>query len=189
MHAGLCVVPPYIILARCELPATDNSPPEKTVTSWICTSSTAAEMTAKYVLALVLTLQVSMSLCQGPEPSKELVGIYSGHRDNFYKRLAVFAEHLQEVFSPVVNAFHSDPRGQAAKEHADAIREKPEFKAFIKIVQNLAKEAEPLVETLRSRALGAYEHHLREHIGPFLKDSIDNIKVVLDEVLPAQKSA
>lgn len=55
--------------------------------------------------------------------------------------------------------------------------------------RGLVKEAEPLVENIRSKALGLYEHHLRPHIGPILKEGIDNIKVILDEVLPTEKTA
>lgn len=76
-----------------------------------------------------------MSLCDIPAPSKELVDIYSGHKENVYKRGAVAFEHLQELLAPVIEAFHADPRGQAAKEHVSNIREKPEFKAFAKLVQ------------------------------------------------------
>lgn len=38
----LFAVPPYIILSRCELPVTDNSLSENTVTSWTCTSNPTA---------------------------------------------------------------------------------------------------------------------------------------------------
>merc|ERR1711915_115077 len=78
---------------------TDNSLSEKTVTSWICTSSTTADMNGKCILALILTLQVSMSLCDSP-PTADLVQRYNDVRTRFYNRLMHAMNTVQAALLP-----------------------------------------------------------------------------------------
>merc|ERR1712035_31590 len=122
---------------------TDNSPSEKTVTSWICTSSSTAEMNTKYAVALILALQVSLSLCEVPAPSDELVQKYDEMKSTFYKRLLKLAEKVQAEAGPMVQGLSDNDR--------------------VKVATGLGEEAGPLLDKARTAVLGAYEYSLRPY--------------------------
>lgn len=50
----------------------------------------------------------------------------------------------------------------------------------------LATELEPIVDQARMAALGAYGQYLRPYIGESLDQAINNIKPVLDTIMPAE---
>nr|XP_015805618.2 apolipoprotein A-II [Nothobranchius furzeri] len=172
-------VPPYIIPSRCAHWFTDNSLPERTVTSWIRTSSTPAEMNAKLILALALVLQASVSFCEIPAPSQELVQKYESLRDTFYSR-------LRNAYSKLQTTVGENEQGQNAQNFIESLKDKPELQAIVKVASGLGAEARPLVDRARTSLLGLYEAYLRPHVGTGLSDTIDRIKVYLDEVMPAQ---
>merc|ERR1711911_538229 len=105
---------------------TDNSHSEKTVTSWICTSNTAADMNAKYALALILALQVSMSLCEVPQPDQELVAKYDQMKTVFYLRLLNAYSKLQEAVSPYVEKVSGSEQEQAVRDYIEHLITKPD---------------------------------------------------------------
>merc|ERR1712002_1015673 len=113
---------------------TDNSLSEKTVTSWICTSSTTAVMNGKYVLALILTLQVSMSLCDVPAPDQELVDKYEAMKATFYKRLLNAYNNIQARAAPLVEKVGENPHGQAAKDYIEGLQGNPHVQGAVKII-------------------------------------------------------
>merc|ERR1712002_172864 len=165
---------------------TDNSLSEKTVTSWICTSSTTAVMNGKYALALILALQVSMSLCDVPAPEQELVDKYEAMKTVFYKRLLNAYGRIQAAAAPLVEKIGESPQGHATKDYIEDLQTKPEFQAAVKIATGVAHEAGPLVEKARQAGLGLYGHYLRPYIGQYLDDGINHIKVYLDQFMPAE---
>ncbi|XP_074511043.1 apolipoprotein A-II [Sebastes fasciatus] len=140
-------------------------------------------MNAKYVLALILSLQVSMSLCEVPEPSAELVAKYDEMKSVFYKRLLNAFAKVQAAVAPMME----DPaRGAEAKTYVEGVMAKPEFQAMVKVVGGIGEEAVPLVDKARTAVLGLYEQYARAHIGTFLDDRINNIKFALDRILPVE---
>ncbi|XP_037836398.1 apolipoprotein A-II [Kryptolebias marmoratus] len=136
-------------------------------------------MNAKLILALVLVLQVSMSLCEVPTPSKELVDKYEAMKATFYKRLV-------NAYNKLQTAMGEHEHGQHARAFAESLHDKPEMQAVVKVASGLGGEAHHLVDKARSSLLGLYEQYLRPHVGDSLSNAIDHIKVVLDEVMPAE---
>ncbi|XP_040020897.1 apolipoprotein A-II [Gasterosteus aculeatus] len=137
-------------------------------------------MNAKYAVALILALQVSVCLCQLPEPSPELVQKYDSMKSVFYQRLLTAFNKLH------ASAVASADSGPNARDFVEELRAKPEFQALVKVASGLGQEAAPLVDKARTAALGTYEHYVRPHVGQQLSDSIDRIKVYLDMFLPTQ---
>ncbi|KAI4811158.1 hypothetical protein KUCAC02_014076 [Chaenocephalus aceratus] len=170
---------------RCELPVTDNSLSENTVTSWTCTSNPTADMNAKYTLALILALQVSMSLCEIVQPSQELVEKYDGMKTVFYQRLLNAFSKVKAATAPLMENVGNSEHGKSAKEYFDILQTQPQVQAVVKVATGMAQELSPLVDQARSALLGLYEHQLRPQVGHHLSEAIDSIKVYLDEHLPA----
>ncbi|XP_068998434.1 apolipoprotein A-II [Embiotoca jacksoni] len=143
-------------------------------------------MNAKYVLALVLALQVSLSLCQDAQPSQELVDKYNSLKAVFFKRLMNAYSKLQMAAGPYVDQASTSARTVAAREFVEDLTTKEEFKAIVKVASGIGAEAGPMVDRMRSSALGLYEHYLRPHFGDSLSKAIDHAKLFLDQILPAE---
>ncbi|XP_054639164.1 apolipoprotein A-II [Dunckerocampus dactyliophorus] len=137
-------------------------------------------MHAKYAVALILALQVSMSLCDVPQPDQDLVEKYEAYRTTFYKRLLNAYGKLQAAVAPVIEKIGED------QHLMEGMQSSPQVQALAKVARGMAEEISPLVEKARMATLGVYGHYLRPHIGQYLSDSIDQIKVYLDKFLPAQ---
>ncbi|XP_077455812.1 apolipoprotein A-II [Stigmatopora argus] len=136
-------------------------------------------MNAKYVIALLLTLQVSMSLCDVPAPEQELVDKYNDLKTTFYKRLI-------NAFGKIMEKVEEGKQSQATKDFLASVQNKPQLDAIRKVSSGIVQEITPIVDKTREGALGLYGHYLRPHIGQYLSDSIDEIKKFLDIFLPAQ---
>ncbi|KAM6910162.1 apolipoprotein A-II isoform 1-T2 [Xenentodon cancila] len=136
-------------------------------------------MNAKLVLALVLALQVSTSICEIPQPSQELVEKYEGMKSVFYKRLLNAYNKLQA-------ALGETEQGQVTREFMESLQSKPELQAIVKVASGLGSEAAPMVDKARLSLLGLYEYYLRPHVGVTLSNAINQIKPYLDQVMPAE---
>ncbi|XP_037642014.1 apolipoprotein A-II [Sebastes umbrosus] len=140
-------------------------------------------MNAKYALALILSLQVSMSLCELPTPSAELDAKVQGLQAVLFKRFLNGWTKMQAAIAPMVE---DSARGAEAKTYVEDIFAKPEVQAIFKVAGGIGEEAGPLVDKARTTVLGLYEQYARAHIGTFLDDRINNIKFALDRILPAE---
>ncbi|XP_062255721.1 apolipoprotein A-II [Platichthys flesus] len=143
-------------------------------------------MNAKYVLALILALQVSTCLCEVPAPSQELIDKYDAMRTMFIRRLMHAYGKIQEAAAPLAAKISESERGQSAKTYVDDIQAKPAYQAVVKVGHGLVEEAGPLVDKARTSALGVYEEYMRPQVGQYLSDVIDHIKAYLDLVMPAE---
>ncbi|XP_051812628.1 LOW QUALITY PROTEIN: apolipoprotein A-II [Acanthochromis polyacanthus] len=138
------------------------------------------DMNAKIVIALILALQVSTSLCEVPTPSDELVQKYDQAKARFIQRL-VNAYKRQGAIEAQVGA-----DAAVAEEKVEELKKTKEFEAVQKVLQNIGTEVEPYLNSARSAALGGYEKHVRPQVGSYLSDALDVISKFLDGVMPAQ---
>ncbi|KAG7216901.1 hypothetical protein INR49_001555 [Caranx melampygus] len=122
---------------------------------------------------------VSMSLCEIPPPSQELVEKYDSLKSVFLKR-------LMNAFDKVSKSALVENHREAVVAFAGDLQSKPELNAAAGVASALAEEALPLIDKARSSVLGMYEYYLRPYIGNTLNDGIGHIKVVLDKYLPAE---
>ncbi|XP_051921336.1 LOW QUALITY PROTEIN: apolipoprotein A-II [Hippocampus zosterae] len=143
-------------------------------------------MNTKFAIALILALQVSMSLCDVPQPEQELVDKYNSLKGAFYQRLVNAYGKVYAAAAPVISEVGQTAQGQEAKELMESLQDKPQLQAIIKVGSGLVEEFSPLVDKARKSALGVYGHYLRPYIGQYLDNAIKNIRVHLDTFLPAQ---
>merc|ERR1711915_161337 len=143
-------------------------------------------MNAKYALALIISLQVSMCLCQLPTPSADLSQKYDGLKATFYKRLITALNKFQLAATPISDKMADNPQAAAAREYIEALQTKPEFQALVKVVTNMGQEAGPIADNIRSVVLGTYERYFRSYAGTTLDEGINGLKVILDKYLPTE---
>ncbi|XP_072316454.1 apolipoprotein A-II [Eucyclogobius newberryi] len=138
-------------------------------------------MNAKFVFAVFLALQVSLSLCEIPAPDADLVDKYNDMKTTFFSRLA-------NAYKKLTDAANNNENAMAAKETLTNLQSQGplNMEAFNKAMQGVAEEMSPAVDQARSAVLGVYSAYLRPYVGEYLQDSINRIKVVLDQVLPAE---
>ncbi|XP_060906191.1 apolipoprotein A-II [Labrus mixtus] len=142
-------------------------------------------MNVKYVVALILALQVSVSVCDVPEPSQELVDKYNQMRSTFMSRIMVLYNKVQEAAAPMVESAGQNDQTSLIKTFIEDMQEKPEAQALIKFLSGLTQEASPLVDKARLSLLGLYEKYLRPNHGDSLDSFINNhLKPFLDTVAP-----
>ncbi|XP_047216218.1 apolipoprotein A-II isoform X1 [Girardinichthys multiradiatus] len=141
--------------------------------------ATTVEMNTRFILALVFALQVSLSLSEVPAPSQELVDKYEAMKATFYKRLV-------NAYGKLQGAVSDSDQAQQTRELIESLKDKPELQAFVKVASALGTEAAPMVDRARASLLGLYEQYLRPHVGEGLSNAIDQIKVFLDQHLPAE---
>ncbi|NAU78047.1 hypothetical protein EE079_30955, partial [Klebsiella pneumoniae] len=144
------------------------------------------KMHVKYAVALILVLQVSVGLCEVPEPSKELLDKYIGLKALFYRRILKAYSKFQGSAAPLIEHFSQSEHGQAAAALAGGSEVQRGYQAALKIAAAAAAELEPVVDKARLSALGAYEQYLRPHIGESLDDGIASVQAVLDNFMPAE---
>ncbi|NP_001124058.1 apolipoprotein A-II precursor [Danio rerio] len=137
----------------------------------------------KLTFALILALQVSVCVWaqEWPVPDKELVDKYDGLRTVFIKRLVNAWEKIKTAVEP---ALEGSPTAGSLKDVVEELKKSPRVESFIKIAGGLASELEPVVDKARLNALGVYGHYFRPYVGAYLDSAINNVKPVLDTVLP-----
>ncbi|KAM8847109.1 uncharacterized protein ACB058_013219 [Synchiropus picturatus] len=136
-------------------------------------------MNAKLAVALILTLQVSLSLCEVPPPSPELVLKYNDLKATFFRRLSNLIQRAPH--SPVAQT----DEGQKAINLAKSAAQDPKAMAVAKVATALAEEMEPHMEVARNKALGVYEAYIRPVAKDHMEEFIKNMKAMLDRVMPA----
>lgn len=78
-------------------------------------------------------IPVSMSLCEVPTPSQELVDKYNDMKATFYKRLMNAFSKLQAASAPVMQNVGENEHGQALRNYVEDLQSKPEFQAVVKV--------------------------------------------------------
>ncbi|XP_063054992.1 apolipoprotein A-II [Engraulis encrasicolus] len=141
-------------------------------------------MNAKLVLALIVALQVSTCLCDMPVPDKELVDKYEEYKATFYKRLLNAYKRMQGAVVPMAEGME---QGAIVKEYMEQLQADPKMQSAVKVITGVAGELGPVVDKARSAALGLYGEYLRPYIGQSLDQAIQNLKPMLDAVMPADE--
>merc|ERR1739838_1014391 len=124
---------------------TDDQSPERTVLLFllrICNQATA-DMSGKYMLALFLALQVSMSLCQVPEPSADLVEKYEAMKTTFYARLLNAYNKLQAAAKPYVDSIETRLRARLPRTTSKDCSPSPTFRPPSKSPQDWPRRQLP----------------------------------------------
>ncbi|KAF5898190.1 14 kDa apolipoprotein, partial [Clarias magur] len=85
----------------------------------------------KLALALILALQVSLCLCEVPDPPQELVEKYDGYRTTFLKRVTNAYEFLHTFFEKLLEGTIT---GSKLKEISDASKGNERLQTFSKLV-------------------------------------------------------
>ncbi|KAI1886303.1 hypothetical protein AGOR_G00212610 [Albula goreensis] len=142
------------------------------------------EMKGKLVIAVILALQVSASLCDLPEPEKELVEKYDQLKQAFYKRLLGVYGKAKDAVGPLTETM---PQGQFIKDYIEELQGKPQLQSAVKIATGVAGEVTPLVDKARTAVLGLYGEYVRPWAGTYLDQGITYIRSVLDTVMPIEQ--
>ncbi|XP_046702272.1 apolipoprotein A-II [Silurus meridionalis] len=137
----------------------------------------------KLALALIVALQVSLCLCEIPEPDQELVEKYDGLKTVFLKRLA---NAYANVHTTLEKLAEGTITGEKVKELAKDANENERLQAISKLAVAVFEEVQPAIDKARKAALGIYGEFLRPYFGIYLDTAINNIKPVLDTWLPAE---
>ncbi|KAJ8287686.1 hypothetical protein COCON_G00003450 [Conger conger] len=139
------------------------------------------EMSGKLVIAVILALQVTVSLCTAPDPDKDLVEKYTALRDSFYKRMTLYFGKAKTALVPLAEHI---PHSDKAKEYVEDLQGRTEVQAAVKIGSGVAGEMAPMVDKARTAALGLYGEHIRPWAGTYLDQLITSGKAFLDILLP-----
>uniref|UniRef100_A0AAY4AIF2 Apolipoprotein A-II n=1 Tax=Denticeps clupeoides TaxID=299321 RepID=A0AAY4AIF2_9TELE len=139
-------------------------------------------MSGKLAVALILALQVSMCFSQIPEADPELVDKYEALKKTFIQRIVNTFNRAHEVIAPLAQG---SPTVAVAKGYIEELGGNPKVMSIYKIANGLSNEFAPLMEKARLAGLGLYGQYLRPHIGEPLDKAINQIKPILDTVMPA----
>uniref|UniRef100_A0A8C6TI30 Apolipoprotein A-II n=1 Tax=Neogobius melanostomus TaxID=47308 RepID=A0A8C6TI30_9GOBI len=118
---------------------------------------------------------VSVALCDLPAPDEDLVVKYDEMKATFKRR-------LENLWGKMQAAAADNPNAQAAK---DAIANNEKVGTAREVFSAIGDEVAPVVDKARTGLLSVYSYYLRPHVGETLQQSIDKIKSVLDQVMPA----
>nr|BAB40966.1 14kDa apolipoprotein [Anguilla japonica]BAH58379.1 apolipoprotein A-II [Anguilla japonica] len=141
-------------------------------------------MSGKLVVAVILALQVTASLCELPQPSKELVDKYTDLKESVYKLLAYAGIKAKEALEPLAQHI---PQSQAAKDYVEELQGKPHVQSVVKVATGVAGELVPLVDKVRMAGLGLYETYARPWLGTYLDQGVTAIKEYVNTVVPAEQ--
>ncbi|KAM3615286.1 uncharacterized protein V6R79_026085 [Siganus canaliculatus] len=129
-------------------------------------------MNAKLAVALILALQVSLSLCDAPAPSAEVVQKYSELKEKFLQRLRNFYT------------------GTDLEQRVQGLGENPEVRqrldTLAKVGSATAAELDPVLEKVRLYLLGQYEARIRSQYRQEVEQAIQYVQSYLDLIMPAQ---
>ena len=78
---------------------------------------------------------VSMSLCELPTPSTEMVEKYDGLKTTFLRRVNNLADRIAAKWAEVIAPYEDNPTLQQATTTVTNVRENPNVKAFISVVK------------------------------------------------------
>ncbi|XP_068180200.1 apolipoprotein A-II [Antennarius striatus] len=134
-------------------------------------------MNAKYAVALLLVFQVSMSLCDVPTPSTELLEKYERIRDDIMKKLMSGLRLLENKTAPVVEMMTSDSDVQTL---TSSVGDLPEVKKFTQTYNAVKTEIKKFAAKVRNVALSIYERRFRPTIGEQFSNGIDKAKEFVD---------
>ncbi|TSL40954.1 hypothetical protein Baya_7033 [Bagarius yarrelli] len=131
----------------------------------------------------VWTNELSLCLCELPQPDAKLVEKYDGLKGVFLQRLV---NAYEIVLTNLEKLAEGTITGDKAKEIIQGAQENERVKGLSKLATALFEELRPAIEKTRLGALGVYGEYLRPYIGIYLDTAINNAKPILDTVLPAE---
>ncbi|XP_061108902.1 uncharacterized protein LOC133135687 [Conger conger] len=139
-------------------------------------------MSWKLVIAVILALQVTVSLCDLPQPDQELVAKYGNVMDSFHKRLVPYFSMIRDfITAPLIeHVLYSE----VSLDFFEKLSHVPHIQSVEKVTKGVAREVSSLIDKSRMAALGLYGEHVRPWAGPYVDRAIAAIISFLDTLRP-----
>ncbi|XP_068616575.1 apolipoprotein A-II [Brachionichthys hirsutus] len=140
-------------------------------------------MNTKYAVALLLVMQVSVSLCDVPKPSPELLAKYEDLKTRITNRINSGFMTIKTNAEPVLGVVMTPEDVENVKESVASL---PKAQQVSRTYDAVETEIKNLAAKFRNILLGIYQEYLRPKVGEDLSTAIDRLRTLVEIVDPPQ---